>query len=119
MEPISKTIKKKQEDLTNNVNNDIGVKYNNVNNDRGKYSLDKTRFVPRTEISQLAEETATKLNDLKNFACYLGTIKRIGVEKGIRLLKSTVDDIMEKDKTKTPVRKPGAYYLWKLKTGRY
>lgn len=118
MEPISNTIKKKQEAL-NSVNNDISNKYNTVNNDRDKYSLDRTKFIPRTEVSQLAEETATKLNDLKNFACYLGVIKKIGVEKGIRLLKSTLDDIAEKAKTKTPVKKPGAYYMWKLKTGRY
>lgn len=116
-----KTIKEIISDKYNPiVNNDNGNKFNNANNDNNgkrKYALDKSKFVPHTEETVLAEEIATKLDDLDNFAYYYSVIKRIGVSKTRIIFYQTMGEIKEKAETKYPVRKPARYFVWKVKYG--
>lgn len=108
----------KSHSLSNNVINDTKeITNNDINVNR--YSLNPKKFKAHTEKTQLAVEISTKLNDTKNFAAYLGVINKMGCSEIRRLYVSVLDDIKEKLKTKTPVRKPGAYFMWKLKTHRY
>lgn len=119
MEHISKTLQKRSVINDNNDNKKItnnGIN-DNPNNGKSKYSLDRSKFVPNTERSQLAEEVADKLNDLQNYAAFLAAVNKHGCSRIRQCLQSTLDDIEEKKKTKTPVRKPGAYFMWKLKNG--
>ena len=108
----------------NNVNSDIEKDINNDINDNGdrrsgKYELDRKNFTPRTESTKLAEEIASKMGDLKNYACYLSIVKKVGVDKAKQLMVTTLRDVADKAMTKTPVRKKGAYLVWKYRTGRY
>lgn len=120
MKPIREILQDKKYTTINNDNNDIRNKLNNannVNNNKRKYALDKSKFVPNTEESILAEEIATKLNDLDNFACYYSVVKRTGVAKTRMIFGQTVGEIKEKAQTKYPVRKPARYFMWKVKYG--
>jgi len=114
---IKEIISDKYNPTVNNVNNDNRNKLNNVNNGKSKYALDKSKFIPNTEESALAEEIATKFDDLDNFACYYSVINRIGVSKARMIFSQTVGEIKEKAGTKNPVRKPARYFMWKVKTG--
>lgn len=96
------------------INNDINVK-----SSKGKYALDKVKFIPNTEESQLAEEIATTLQDINNYACFLKIINSIGCSRATTLFKSVLSDIEEKHETRTPVRNPAAYFVWKYKKGLY
>lgn len=115
LKPIAELLNYKDSD--NNVNKYIlnnGINVNTLN----KYKLDKTKFIPNTEESQLAEEIGIFLRD-ENFACFYSVVKKIGCSEARRLLKNVLSDIEEKNETKTPVRKPGAYFMWKYKRNLY
>jgi len=101
-----------------NVNDNLTNNGINVNRDISKYKLNKPKFTPNTEKTQLAEEISVKLNDL-HYACFLYVVNKIGCSEARRLLKSVSQDIKDKKDTQTPVRKPGAYLMWKYKTGGY
>jgi len=119
---ISEILKKR---LHNNVNNDNNKIFNNVNSvnsdnsSMGKYALDRKTFTPNTEKTQLAEEIAVFLNDLENYACYLGIVNRVGASGAKRLLRTVKSDIEEKAETQTPVRNPAKYFMWKFKKAFY
>lgn len=101
-------------DNSNYLNNDNNVKKNNAD----KYKLDKTKFTPNTEATQLAEEISQSLLD-PHYPAILSVINKIGCTEARRLLKSVLLDIKEKKETQTPVRKPGAYFMWKYKNKMY
>lgn len=103
----------------NNVNKNINNNDTNVSQIKNKYMLDKTKFVPSTEETLLAEEIASQLSDLQNYAAYLNVINTIGCENARRLRSIVLDDIRTKARTKNPVRKPGAYFMWVFKKGIY
>ena len=116
----AKIINDKYKPTVNNVNNGNREKSNNANNvnsNKRKYALDKNKFVPHTEESLLAEEIATELKDLDNFACYYNVVNKIGVSKARMIFSQTLGEIKEKAKTKYPVRKPASYFMWKVKNG--
>lgn len=120
MDKISEILKKKQA-IVNNVNNDSKDFLNNDNNGsyKSKYALDKSKFMPNTEQTQLAEKIAVALNDTNNYACYLSVVNKIGATEGERLFRSVLSDIEEKRKTKCPVRSKARYFMWKFKDKRY
>lgn len=103
----------------NNVNKNINNNDTNVSQIKNKYMLDKTKFIPSTEETLLAEEIASQLSDLQNYAAYLNVINTIGCENARRLRSVVLDDIRTKARTKNPVRKPGAYFMWVFKKGIY
>lgn len=111
---ISKILKLNKYNNDNNVN-----KSNSLNNDSNvtssRYSLDRNKFTPNTEETQLAEEIATYFGDLKNYASYLNVVNKLGIVGARTLFRETQSDIEEKSETKTPVRKPAAYFMWKFK----
>ncbi len=123
METIGELIKKRN-DTVNNGNTDK-VSNNDINDNNGtrtkknKYALDRTKFIPNTPQTQLAEKIAITLGDLQNYACYLNVVNKIGVQNAERLLRSTLSDINEKENTKYPVRKKGGYFMNKYKFKRY
>jgi hypothetical protein len=104
-----------------NVNNDNQkIANNDINvNNGGKYTIDRSKFIPNTSESQFAEEIAVKLNDLTNYACYRDVIQHNGIANTMRCFKSVLNDIKEKKETKTPVRYPAKYFMWKLKKRLY
>jgi len=116
MQKLSNT--KTYKNNVNNVskyitNNDI-----NVNTNKKKYMLDKTKFKPNTEATELAEEISKKLKD-PNYAGFLAVVNKIGCSEARRLLKNVLSDISDKKQTKTPVRNPGAYFIWKYRNHMY
>jgi hypothetical protein len=96
----------------NNVNK---YKYNNDSNVNGKYALDLKKFTPNTEVSVLAKEIAEDMNDLANFACYLDVVNKLGVQGAREHWRLIKNDILEKSKTKTPVRSPKKYFMYMLR----
>ncbi|PIZ62205.1 hypothetical protein COY16_04975 [Candidatus Roizmanbacteria bacterium CG_4_10_14_0_2_um_filter_39_13] len=120
MENLTKILTSNSDiNYVNNVSNNI--KYNNVNNDifKKRYALDPSKFNPNTEETAMAEEIAKKLDDLNNYAYYLSIVNKKGCEKAKRCLHAVLSDIKEKKNTKTPVRDPKKYYVWKMKRGLY
>jgi len=120
METIRQII---QNNHSNIVNNDNRYKSNNgINGNSGsyksKYALDRTKFKPNTEEAILAEEIASKFNDLDNFACHYGIVKRLGCFKVRSVFSETIGEIEEKKNTKYPVRNPVRFYMWKVKRCR-
>lgn len=103
-----------------NDSNDIRTNTNNDTNDstHNPYALDETKFVPNTEGSLLAKEIATELNDLENFAFYMGVVKRKGVDRVRDVYQKVLGDIREKKDTKYPVRNPAKYFTAKI-LGRF
>lgn len=99
--------------------NDNSVNRNITNNDNSvtsnKYALDKSKFTPNTEKTQLAEEIANYFNELHNYAGFLKVVNTLGVSGAITLFTEVKDDIKQKSSTQTPVRKPAAYFMWKYK----
>ncbi|OGK29039.1 hypothetical protein A3E69_03605 [Candidatus Roizmanbacteria bacterium RIFCSPHIGHO2_12_FULL_40_130] len=118
-----KNIKQILNDSENTVIN--GIKYRNNNDNSvnnvniGKYALDKSKFIPRTEEALLAEKISNELKDLRNFACYLKVVNTIGAMDAERLLRVVLSDIKEKKDTKYPVRHSGKYFMYKYKFGKY
>ncbi|KKR76616.1 MAG: hypothetical protein UU21_C0006G0007 [Candidatus Levybacteria bacterium GW2011_GWA2_40_8] len=112
----------KFKEIHNNVNNVNKKISNNVNNDKssnGKYALDRNKFTPNTEKTQLAEQIASYFNDLDNYAGFLKVVNELGVGEASRLFKVVKSDIDEKANTKTPVRYPAKYFIWKFRKGFY
>ncbi len=104
-----------------NVNNDNISSSNNVNGNVKKksYALNKEKFIPNTEETQLAEEIADYFDDIENYACFLYYINKKGCAEIRRAYRSTVSDIEEKKNTKFPVRNPVKYFIWKIKREMY
>jgi hypothetical protein len=117
MKTIKEIIKNKYNPIVNNGNKSKLNNDNNDNNDKKRYALDRSKFTPNTEEALLAEEIATKLNDLDNFACYFSVVNRIGASKARTILSQTIGEIKEKAESKYPVRKPARYFMWKVKYG--
>ena len=117
MEHVAKILKKKDINV-NNDNKHINANVNNVPT-KSQYALDRSKFIPNTPKTQLAEKIAIALDDLQSFAGYLSVVNKMGYSNAERLLKSTLDDIKEKAKTSSPVRKKGAYFMWKFKKKMY
>jgi len=111
LKPIGESLPSKGVSNVSNVNKD---KNNIVNGDISKFELNTSTFTPNTEKTQLAEEISTKLGD-RNYACFLDVVNKIGCTNARRLLSSVLRDIEEKKKTSQPVRKPGAWFMWKYK----
>ena len=129
MEPLKKILTQK---INNNVNNDskkIPKTVNNVNstkeehntdNDinvngqirKSRFALNRAKFKPNNEKTQLAEEIAIKLGDLNNYAFYLSVVNKIGCQDAMRLIRTVESDIDEKQKTKTPVKSAKKYFTW-------
>lgn len=118
MEHIGKILRSKQ-DIVNNVNNDTNTNNDNSVIRKKKYALNRSKFTPNTEQSQLAERIALAFNDVQNYACYLSVINRVGCPTAERLFLSTQSDITEKAATKYPVRNKAKYFMWKLKYHKY
>lgn len=121
MRRIDEVIKSKEITYVENTVNDNDIKENNVVNDsvnnvsKKNYGLDKTKFTPNTDETIYAEEIATFLDDLENYAFYLSVVNNLGLYTAQRLLRVVQVDIEEKAKTKTPVRNPAKYFAWKYK----
>lgn len=118
MDSIKNIIKKTHTNVIND-NKESFTNDTNGNSSNGKYALDKNTFTPNTEKTQLAEEIAVFLNDTNNYACFLSVVNKIGVTRTTTLLRGVKEDIKEKAKTKTPVRNPAKYFMWKFKKGLY
>jgi hypothetical protein len=136
MEPVGKILTQKSIIIVNNDNKKILNPVNDINSNKeksntnnvidvnskekkGRYELDRSKFTPNNEKTQLAEEIATKLNDLENYAFYLNVVNKIGCQDAMRLMRSVESDIEEKKATKTPVRSPKRYFVWKYKNRKY
>lgn len=100
----------------NNTNNVINV---NVKQRKNRFALDRTKFTPNNQKTQLAEEIAIKLGDTKSYAFYLSVVNKIGCQEAMRLMRSVESDIEEKRLTNTPVRNPACYFVWKYKNRKY
>lgn len=99
-----------------NVSNVSKDKYiNDINVNKKKYALDESKFTPNTEESMLAVEVATFFKDTDNFAFHMRLVKKLGVGGLKQLFAETKRDIAEKSNTKTPVRSPAGYFVWKSK----
>ena len=98
----------------NNVNRNINNNDTNVTG-KQKYALDRSKFKPNTEEAILAEEISSKFNDLNNFAFHLSTVNRLGISETRRLFSEILGEIKEKHGTKYEIRKPAAYFVWKIK----
>lgn len=101
--------------VNNNVNNLINDNNVIINGELSKYSLNKNKFTPNTKETILAEKIASALDDLENYACYLSVVKEIGCEEAEELLETVLEEIEEKKDTRYPIRKPGAYFMWRFK----
>lgn len=113
MEHVSKILTK-----YNNVINDN--KYNDNNNvGKSKYALDKTKFIPSNEESQLAEEIANFFNDTENFAFYYSVVKKLSIIRAMEAFADIKDEIQQKEGTKYVIRNPKKYFAWKYKKGLY
>lgn len=97
----------------NNDNNNYNINDNNVTNK--KYRLNRKKFTPNTKESTLAEEIATKFNDLDNFAAFYKVVNELGYERSLALFKSVCGEIDEKKGTYHEVRNPPAYFMWRYK----
>jgi Na+-translocating ferredoxin:NAD+ oxidoreductase RnfG subunit len=113
-------------DNVSNVNkeiieiNDNDTNANNVINViPSKYALNKSKFVPNTDESCLAEEMAEYFNDLKNYAFYFHVTKKLGYSGAYAFFDSVKADIKEKMNTAHPVRSPKKYFAWRYKRGMY
>ena len=103
-------------DLPNNDNNVNNIsKLNNDNNVNSRYALNPKKFIANTEESLLAKEIAENMNDLNNFAFYFSIVNNLGVSGARNYWIEIKNDILEKGKTKTPVRSPKKYFVWKYK----
>lgn len=103
-----------------NVNNVKNINnLNNVNNVIDKYSLKSSGFVPMTEETQLADEISKSMGDEKSYAGYLRVVRSVGIGSAKRLLVTVLDEIRNKDRTKSPVRNKGAYFMFIYKKKLY
>jgi len=120
MKKLNKELLNKRafKDNANNVNNSYLNNDINVNRDISKYRLDKTKFTPNSEKTQLAEQISKELND-PHYAGFLSLVNKIGCSEARRLLASVKQDIKDKRDTKTPVRNSGKYFWWKYKNSLY
>ena len=94
-------------------NNDINVNSNKTENNviidnnvnivankpKKKTALDKTKFTPNTPESQLAEEMASKFEDLDNFAFYQSVVKKLKLYEAQVFFKTIVQEIEDKKNT--------------------
>ena len=119
MDSIKDIIVRRNND--NNVNRYILNNDNNVNSSNGKkkYSLDKSKFTPNTEESQLAEDLANYFKDSENYAFYYSVVNSLGVLRAKEALKNIKDEIQQKENTKYAIRNPKKYFTWKYKKGFY
>ncbi|HZQ29998.1 MAG TPA: hypothetical protein VFA93_02895 [Patescibacteria group bacterium] len=119
MKPIGEIIKSFPINVSTvnkyNLNNGINV----ISSNKSKYALDRSKFTPNTEEAQLAEEIASFLNDLDNYAFYFGAVRKKGCENIGRLFHVVKADIEEKSDTKYPVRSPKKYFVWKYRKDLY
>lgn len=121
MTRIGDTLPSYKKYVSSSVNNDNKNYLNNdtnVNNGISKYKLDRAKFTPNTEETQLAEEISLELND-SHYAGFLSVVNEIGCSEAKRLFASVKQDIKDKRNTKTPVRNPGAYFMWKYRNRMY
>lgn len=122
MEQINKLLERRRSDNDSNVsNNKLSNNGTNVNNvpSKKKYSLDRSKFIPNTPETQLAEQIATSFNDLDNYAGFLSVVNKIGHERAYGLWKSIQEEIEEKKGTKYAIRYPAKYFMWKYRKGWY
>lgn len=115
MESLGKLINKRSPINDSNGNRNSYLNNNNNDNSSNKYCLNKNKFTPNTEATQLAEEIATYLNDLNNYASILSAVNKLGINEAKTLFREVQVDINEKSSTRTPVRNPAAYFIWKYK----
>lgn len=109
----------RRDNVINDNNNLLDNDTNDIVSNRKKYSLNKETFTPNTPETQLGEEIAKHFDDLDNYASYLNVVNDIGCDKTHRLFRVVKANIIEKSKTRTPVRKPPAYFMWVYKMGFY
>lgn len=106
-----------------NVNNDNNKYLNNVNNDnatdKDKYSLKRDVFTPNTREAILAEEIATRFDDLSNYAAFLRVVKELGYEAAMNFYHLILGEIEEKKDTDYCIRSPKKYFMWKFKRKLY
>jgi hypothetical protein len=111
LSPVINDNKEKENNIVINDNNDSYIK--------GRYALDRKIFLPNTRETQLAEKIAIEMDDLRNYACFLSVVNKIGLMDAERLLKATLFDINEKANTKYPVRNKAKYFMYKFKYKKY
>ena len=106
-----------------NVNNVNKLILNNDTNDissnKGKYALDRSKFIPNTPETQLAEKIAISFNDLKNYAFYLRLVINLGYSNAEAFWKSHKEEEEEKQGTKYEFRNSKKYFAWKYKNRLY
>ncbi len=104
--------------LDNNDNTDIKPIVNNDNiggaKIDNKYSLDRTKFTPNTEESQLAEEIASSFGDLGNYAFYFKVVNKLGISQAMTFWKTHKQEEEEKRGTKYEFRSSKKYFAWKF-----
>lgn len=128
MEKIDSILKRKNVNNDNNEYKNISINANNVNNVNNdevsakgrKYGLNRSKFTPNTEETQLAEDIANYFNDLKNYAFYLHVVKSLGVPTSLSFWKSIKEEIEEKkNNPRYAIRYPSKYFTWKFKKKLY
>lgn len=130
MESIGDALTRKLDNVINNDNDVDKYNYdNNVNENvtdsnsnsskKGKYALNRNKFTPNTEETQLAEKVATFFDDLSNYAFYLHVVNRLGVNKAYMFFRSVQEEIEKKGGTRYEIRNPKRYFAWKFKKGIY
>lgn len=97
-------------------NNDINV--NNGGNKSSKYALDKSKFIPNTPETQLAQKIGEYFNDLNNYAFYLNVVNKLGVDRAYSFWQSVKREIEEKQNDeKFRIRLPANFFAWKYREG--
>lgn len=114
------------DELLDKYNNVINVNINKEYNDNNvntykkrKYSLDKNKFLPNTENTQLAEQIATFFKDLNNYAFYLSVVNKLGVQRTYLFWKNIQDEIEQKRNSRYEIRFPKKYFAWRYKNKKY
>jgi len=100
----------------NHIDNSIDSnEYKNIDiTSNDKYSL-KRSFEPKTIEAITAEEIASALDDLGDYAFYYSVVNKIGWNKAKELLSDVKCDVREGESKGKPIRNPGALYTWKYR----
>jgi len=98
--------------IDNTIDNNEYINIDITNN--GKYSL-KRGFKPETIEAITAEEIASALDDLENYAFYYSVVNKIGWNKARELLSEVKCDVRKGELKGKLIENPGALYTWKYK----
>ncbi|OGH23461.1 MAG: hypothetical protein A2629_00240 [Candidatus Levybacteria bacterium RIFCSPHIGHO2_01_FULL_41_15] len=118
MEHIKNTLKTRVP--INDNNDNIKIVDNDTNDSPSKeYALNRSKFTPNTEETQLAEKIALSFNDLENYAFYRKVVNKLGIQGAYSFWKSHKEEEEEKKGGRYEFRNSKQYFAWKFKKGIY